>query len=226
MSGTTATISATFAGTGRLIKADSVYGNVAAWAKSSSRNELEQSEIFKLIHRQIQNATVASEVSLSVFRGRTPPFENPIPLAMEMGPPPCPNSQGRYSIADHGVLYTSSSVDGAYREVLSGKEDIWIQEFKLPLKSLRIADFRHITSELDHILNCALWNAELSGTKGYPSLIYSQSFASWVSEIFDGFALPGVKGNSSDNYFNIVIFHPENNWQNWLGKRAPFKYDP
>lgn len=220
MSGISGTLSATFAGTGRLINVDSVCGEVASWAQSETRSALEASHLYPRVMSQLACIEPIAEPSLTVFRGRTPPFISDAPTALEMGPPPSASIAGRYSLEDSSVLYASSSAKGVLRELQAEAGELWTQVFHLPTQRLRIADLRLVTAESQHFMNCVLWNAELAGREGYPSTAFSQAFATWISRnFFDGFAVPGVRGDSSFMYFNVVVFRPGSVWPEWLATR-------
>ena len=58
---------------------------------------------------------------------------------------------------------------------------------------------------------------------GLESEVYG---AQIVAERFDGMAVPGVRGNGSQGYSNIVIFRPSGRWRTWLcRKKDPYELE-
>ena len=139
-----------------------------------------------------------------------------------MGPPPngCAAS-GRYNGPGESALYLSSIPDGVRRELPFSEGQLWIQSFIVQTDNLRVADFSAPDISSRHLLNCVLWFAELAGAQGHPSIIFSQFIASIVSKTFDAMVVPGVRGDESIQYSNVVIFKPIGVWQQWLSIKHP-----
>jgi hypothetical protein len=38
--------------------------------------------------------------------------------------------------------------------------------------------------------------------------------------------VPGVRGNGTIRYQNVVLLHPEGRWSSWSGGRSGFRRDP
>jgi hypothetical protein len=48
-----------------------------------------------------------------------------------------------------------------------------------------------------------------------------------VAKLFDGMIVPGVRGDESFRYFNIVVFCPNERWRSWLTEGSnpkPLRY--
>ena len=110
-------------------------------------------------------------------------------------------------------MYLCDSLQGVARE-LEDEEVVWAQEYSLP-QDLRIANFR-VDDEND-LLSKIFWiteNAE-EEENGYPYR-FGQYIAELVASQFDGMAVPGVRGDQSQRYFNIVMLRKIYEWMNWV----------
>lgn len=213
-----ATISGKFAGTGRTVRADAVFAEVDAWSRLA---DPQASDICGRVRVALQACRILSGSPLTGFRGRCPPFARNVPASEEMGPPPghvAPAS--RYNEAGKPALYLCATRAAVALE-LGASEDVWVQEFRIPVAELRIADLGSPESDLDQLLAAVMWIAELAGADGHPSQKFSRLIASMVAEHFDGMLVPGVRGNESTLYRNLVILCPGEAWRNWLLQDAP-----
>ena len=211
-----ATLSATYAPTGRFITADADYALVRSWA------ELADCDLQRGHEAQVRFVTGLTQVptlkgvSLPCFRGRRFPSAHR-PASDEMGPPPAEvASEGRYNTSGESVLYLCESEVGIAREPIAGDGPLWIQWFVLPTEKLAIADFSSLRA--DDFASKVFWFAELAGNEGVAHrLHFSQLVASLVGKRFDGMRIPGVRGNHDVRYSNIVVFRAaERCWRNWL----------
>lgn len=226
---TSATLSATYAGTGRCLIADEMYGEVSAWASLPTREQLREHEMFARFSDVIAHAPIVTEPVLACFRGRNPPFGEPprvenTPTSKEMGPPQPQNkcAGGRYNALGEAVLYLCDCEDGVARELTDQTKALWVQAFQILTAGVRIADFHTSSIDQSPLVSKVFWFAELAGAEGYPSTIFSQIVAEVVSSKFHGMYISGVHGDLGQHYGNVVIFKPENVWRNWLMPKSPF----
>lgn len=216
-----ATLSATYAGTGRLVHGDHVYGRVQAWTR------LLGTPLFRLnrIHREVRSDIVSLPLAklndLLLYRGIpfAPPYK---PSSDAMGPPP-PHLRrsGRYNRGNDSVLYLGTSLSGVRRELQASTDPIWVQPFHLGGSCLRIADISSTKSVGSGLVAASFWFAELSGSDGYPTIAFSQHLASLVAKHFDGMLIPGVRGCREAEYDNVLIFSQVHKWTEWLTNEPP-----
>ncbi len=210
---TGATLSAEQQRTGRRIQADSVHARVQAWAMSAvyegSEAEVEFINALSTVHRLAPSKLVC-------FRGqrRFPSGYSPEPE--DMGPPPLGKaSAGRYNGQGRSVLYLSETEQGVTREPITGPGPLWIQKYILPADTLQIADLR--PGRAEEFVNQVFWFAEHAGEAPvHCSLEFSQRIASLIAEKFDGIMMPGVRGDESHRYANIVVLKRMSEWIAWL----------
>ncbi len=215
-----APLGARHARTGREITANEVYGEVNDWANS---DDPLANGMCDRVSRALSACPVVVDSDLRFFRGRKPPFRPNIvdPSRQDMGPPPSNKApEGRYNGVREPVLYLCT-VSAAVMRELPDAPVIWIQEFQVPVQSMRIADLRQNVLGADPLLNATMWQAELAGDKGAAPLLFSQRVASLVAAHFDGMLVPGVRGDDSLQYQNLVVFRRLESWQEWLGPNAP-----
>jgi hypothetical protein len=156
------------------------------------------------------------------------------PQSFEFGPAPPEHVQsGRYNDVGVPVLYLSAveTLSGAERAVTGERgavengHDLWMQQFVIPLGSLRIADFTVAaldpTSYLNAVLQHAEWHQDLGDARTRGSA-FSRAVAAMVARRFDGMKVAGVRGLRSWNshegysYSNFVVFEPREQWRAWL----------
>ena len=65
------------------------------------------------------------------------------------------------------------------------------------------------------LLNHAFWWAEIANKEDGTKFLFSQFVAGGVANLFDGMIVPGVRGDDSTRYDNIVIFRPDR-WRDWF----------
>jgi hypothetical protein len=142
----------------------------------------------------------------------------PLPLSMVPG-------EGRYHRQGQRVLYLGSSEDGCRREIGAWYDKIkggspWIIKLRLPLNSIRIADFAdYLAWPSDHFVTAVFCQAELcmlTERGGLPNYTFSQMVGDLVSEQFDGMRIPGVRGEPGAHYSNIVLFQNLTDWPTWV----------
>jgi hypothetical protein len=210
-----ATLSATYAPTGRLITADAEYALIREWAELPDQDLQQRHDAGARFAAHLTQVTRFAGASLLCCRGRRFPSAH-VPTSDEMGPPPMAvASKGRYNKSGESVLYLCESDMGVVREPIGGDGQLWIQRFVLPLDGLAIADFSSLRA--DDFASKVFWFAELAGIEGVAHRIrFSQLVASIVAQKFDGMRIPGVRGGDDVRYSNIVVFRAERSWRDWL----------
>ena len=163
--------------------------------------------------------------SILGYRGRLIREGVPVPeSSRDMGPPTSDNTDdmGRYNEKGHPVLYLCESENGVRRE-LPGEGRLFVQEFNLPTNEIRIADLRQL--DPNGFLAATMWHTEMAGQDGYPTVRFSQVVAKIIGKRYDGMAVPGVRGDNSQTYSNIVIFPRRlRHWPKWVvSQKEPFE---
>ena len=208
--GVSATLSAEQSRTGRGIVADQLFGHVQVWAADPESDARGLEDNFLAL---LSGWPVLPPGYRKCFRGRHD-LETGNPTPLNFGPPPAKiASVNRYNAEGEAVLYLSGSLNGVGRE-FEDSGSIWAQEYLLP-EGLRIADFR--VERRDDLMSKVFWiteNAE-RGVAGYP-YDFGQYISHLVSGYFDGMAVPGVRGDSTEHYFNIVVLNKVQEWQDWV----------
>jgi hypothetical protein len=213
-----ATISAHFAGTGRTVTADAVFGEIDAWSRvADPRSDI----MLTRVQEALRLCQPVALPPMPGFRGRNQPSATGIPSREDMGPPPAHIApDNRYNEAGMPALYLCNTRAAVGRE-LPSSPITWVQQFLVPFQELRIADLRSPEANADQILAAVMWNAELAGEEGQPSQQFSRLVASIVSEQFDGMLVSGVRGDAALLYSNLVIFNPGESWRSWLSPHPP-----
>jgi RES domain-containing protein len=214
-SGVRATIGARHAGTNRAIVADETYQFVWRWAVSGSRDDL-------LAHEGAERLRLAAKVaplyrgSITCMRGvRHESTESPTWEAM--GPPP-PGSHlrgGRYNVEGDVVLYLAETHQGVIREFRGDIDRVWVQQYSIPGAAMRIGDFSP-AAYCDEFSNRVFWWTESAGEAGCPApAAFSQAVAEILRDEFDAILVPGVRGDDSHHYRNVIVFRPSTVWRAW-----------
>jgi len=222
---TSATISATYVHTGRYVTCGVEYEWVQSWARMPSKSILLLHPATAKLTEELLSVHPIDQRLIRGYRGRRIREGDPIPeLSRDMGPPRPGNTndKGRYNEKGHPALYLCESEYGVRRE-LSGEGRLFVQEFILPTNEIRIADLRQL--DPNGFLAATMWHAEMAGQGEYPTVRFSQVVATIVNKRFDGMAVPGVHGDDSQTYSNIVIFPRRlRNWPKWaVSQKKPFE---
>ena len=214
-SGVTATWKAIRGHTGREVRGNQGYVLATEWAKLEARAELLNHPACEEFRRLAPFASRVSDTALVLFRGKGFATDTPSPSAKQMGPG-C--QEGRYSRLGECMLYLSDSEEGVLRELNAWHvEGIpYVMRYRLPLDKLNIADFTMIPD--DHFVAAVFSKAEECnvGGRGSNSNVFSQLVAELVMAHFDGMRIPGVRGSRNFHYNNVVVFHPDPDWRDWL----------
>lgn len=214
--GGSATLSATYGPTGRLVTADSDYALVREWAELPDQDLQQSHQAVARFATHLSQVVRLPGVSLSCCRGSRRFPSGYVPTSDEMGPPPTvAAAEGRYNRSGESTLYLCESEGGLAREPIAGDGPLWIQRFVLPTERLSIADFSSLHA--DGFASKVFWFAELAGNEDVVQrLHFSQLVASLVRQKFDGMRIPGVRGTHDVRYSNVVIFGAEPSWRDWL----------
>ena len=214
---------ATFVPTGRHIDGhDKCWSQVQAWVQLEDAARIASDPLNEALTIALTTAPTCRGGQLTCYRGRS--FCEPsIPTSSDMGPPPSGSKVcGRYNYDGQIVLYLSCSSEGVDREMREDRQSIWIQSYTLQLDHLRIADFRplidakQIPGDFDDLLNHVFWWTETASPDCGAQFVFSQFVAGRVASAFDGMLVPGVRGDRSTRYDNVVLFRPHDRWQDWL----------
>jgi hypothetical protein len=145
----------------------------------------------------------------------------------EMGPPDEKKvcvPVGRYNREGIAVLYLASTEQGIRNE-LAKTSCLCIQEYLVG--DLRIVDLSN--SEISDRLHTAFDVAEsacVDGRVGPKDFTFSNYMADRIRDLgCDGFLVPGVRGESTHHYRNLVVFDPEPKWRQWSLGEVGFKRD-
>ncbi|MFY9610318.1 MAG: RES family NAD+ phosphorylase [Blastocatellia bacterium] len=206
---------ATFVPTTRQIDGgDQCWSQVQEWAMLEDNQQLASDPLSLTLSEVLANTQPFPAGELRCFRGVAFP-EGLVPEPSNMGPPPDRRmaAPGRYNAEGHRVLYLSGSLDGVTREVKPGLNNTWLQSYTLRCDRLRIADFRPPVKPL---VNHVFWWTETASEDRGTRFLFSQFVADLVEQFFDGMIVPGVRGDGSLQYFNVVVFRPNEYWRDWL----------
>jgi len=215
-----ATLSVKNGHTGRTVACTTEYGLIRKWA-SLSREEIPQDPLADELRAAIANAQCVQGEELVCYRGRSLE-RGSRPSIEQLGPPPegKPCLENRHNRENESVLYLCSCEAAIPREVTteSGNE-LYCLVYRLPLQDLRVADFTELG--LAPFVNGVLEIAESFNVEGRGPATYSfsQFIAQLVAEAFDGMMVPGVRGDPSFRYSNIVVFRPHPQWREWVDQQ-------
>ncbi len=136
-----------------------------------------------------------------------------VPARDRMGAPDENNaSAGRYNDESRPVLYLSLEYDGALQEMkraeAPSRKTLWVQKYSLPLGQLSVLDVR--ASGGDDWLWKAFDYCETTERSSDLSSPYpcSRRIAGLVRQAgYDCILIPGVRGDPSFRYTNVVVFN-------------------
>jgi hypothetical protein len=211
------TPSVTSGHTGRTVTCDEEYGQVRVWA-GLPRDEIPLHPLADRLRSAITGARCVQGEELVCYRGRSLE-RGSRPNIEQLGPPPegqpCP--ENRYNRENESVLYLCSCEAAIPREVTAEPDnELYCLVYRLPLQDLRVAD--STDAALDPLLSAVFEIAETFNVEGRGPATYSfsQFVAQVVAGVFDGMMVPGVRGDPSFRYSNIVVFRPHPRWREWV----------
>ena len=205
--------------TGREILGAAGYALADEWAHLETKEEMRAHPAFLEFLAHIVEAPRLTDCALQWYRRVCFP-DGETPRADQMGPPPSNKfpQEGRYNEEGQRMLYLTDSEDGVRCELQTwpASGSPFAQCFRLPLQRLNVADFTAIPAE--HFVAAVFAKAEECKVEGRgpDSYVFSQLVARCVMMFCDGMRMPGVHGLRSHQYSNLVIFHPEHQWKEWL----------
>jgi hypothetical protein len=207
--------------TGRVSTGDADGLLADKWSRQASSLRLRRHRGAKRFRELLKGVAPADGPALVCYRGRE--NDGQVRGWEDMGPPPARRTRngGRYNRPWRPVLYLCDSEAGVRRE-MGGK--LCVQEYRLPLDHLRIAD---LASPDLHNFLCSAFDiaesAKVPGRSGLDTYRFGQLLANLVVRAgFDGMILPGVHGDPSFLYRNIVLFRPRRRWKSWSCKDVGF----
>jgi hypothetical protein len=199
--------------TGRSIDIDGRYAQAKRWVDSYEHSPEAHSEL----EEELLESLVPGALDSAHFRGR---FFSTSPESWScFGPPPSVLAKaGRYNPAGSSALYLASSKDGVERELsnVDADGDLWIQQFRL-VPELRLADARNLGTQ--SLAAAVFWLLESSRERDR-FLCLGHRLGQLVATEFDGLIVPGVRGEPTQLYWNVVIFRPHNRWTQLVDKHA------
>lgn len=220
-----------FGHTGRKVLGADAELRASEWASLSTHHEILNHNVADDFRALLEEgASALSGDPLVLFRGRGIRDGQPLPPTVEqMGPLPShlTPSEGRYHRQGERVLYLADSEDGVRREM-----NAWLTRgvpfvirIEVPVMSLRIVDLSDLPS--DHLITAVFSRAEMCKVKGRgpDNYVFSQCVGQLVSGYFDGMRIPGVRGEPSAHYKNVVLFRGLGDWSKW-GNEPPYRITP
>jgi RES domain len=210
--------------TGRTIRAGADYELAREWGDAGDITTLVShhgADRFRAELRKLLKSAPAEGDDLTCFRGR--PDDPTINSWRNMGPPPSSSKGGRYNAPGVVALYLCDSRDGVLRELTPRPETrVFIQEYRVP--TLRLADFSsvHLTDFVQAVFDIAE-SCCVMGRIGPSNYDFSRVVGQLIREAgFEGMIGPGVRGDKSFQYRNVVAFDLRDEWQVWSLKDSGF----
>jgi len=211
--------------TGRRIHVGDDYRLAEAWSGLADRRDLLAHSAANRFREEVAAVPPLHDIELRCVRGR---LDNGAVRGWEdMGPPQTPH-ENRYNSPSQTVLYLCDSRLGVNMELCpEGRCRLLLQEYILPLISLKLADFSN--PDLSEFVDAAFDMAEssrVSGRAGRADFLFSQLLADLVREAgFHGMLVPGVRGDPERRYLNVVVFDPptSRDWRLWSLRDSGFR---
>ncbi len=136
-------------------------------------------------------------------------------------------SDGRYNTHSEECIYLID--DPLFLSLEIGASEMLVQEYKIPLSKIRIADLSENNTEVENSLSLILQMTERGKTnsgfefenylqqKGMSRYLLSQSVArAFKQRGWQGMYVPGVHGGPGNTYRNLALFGKcVNDWKKW-----------
>lgn len=206
--------------TGRSTPINVDYSTAREWTESGNFDAIVSNPIASRFREQIRIVPRAVGIKACV-RGRLD--DGTIIGWRQMGPPPRGARANRYNRSGDFAFYLCDSESGVLRELTPGDGRVFLQRYQVPFDELRLANF--CDDNLSGFIKAVFDLAEACGLPdrgGSDDLSFPQAVAHLVrAEGFDGMVVPGVRGDQSNHYQNVVILvdHP---WEGWSAKDEGF----
>lgn len=199
-----------------------IYAEVSTWFQETEVEKFKTHKVADKFKSALENLTPIDLNSLvcNFYRGRwlkskvTPNFN-------DFGPPPCSclAKNGRYNMNGQPVLYLSSSIDGVHFECASSckkcstplsSSELRCVSLDMSGSGLKIVNLIENNSLLNIALDFCELIKECNKCDNINHYIKSQIISSFVKNAgYDGMLTPGVRGNGTIKYNNLVIFNTE-----------------
>jgi hypothetical protein len=207
--------------TGRDVRGDSEYRKARAWYDAGPSGVIEHQYADEFVSG-LGEVKCLTGTGLIFCRGRND--ETAVEKWDELGPPPPGRGRaGRYNRHGESVLYLSDQRHGVERE-LSPARPLFVQEYRLNVQDVRIADFTP-SANVASLINAVFDHAELveefsdddPSNANETRYWFSQAVAQLVARVgFDGMCVPGVRAREDGRHYrNLVIFQPGDRWRSW-----------
>jgi hypothetical protein len=192
--------------TGRESIGDEEYELFQAWCQGDEDQLFSDKYFTKKILPELKMAKLLKG-KLNYYRGVLSDVIFDIP---RMGPCPkdkfVPSKENRYNF-DFVAFYLAETELGVMRELKElnpSYEKACILKYTINFDELRIAD---LAADGIMLVNELMFHCELCGKEGYPTKKFSQHIGRYLSSLFDGVIVRGVRGDKNYHYKNLVWFN-------------------
>jgi hypothetical protein len=208
----TTTMTLKYMPTNRESVGDEEYRLFQSWYHENNEKQLFANEFFtKEILPELRMANILDGV-FEYCRGVQSDVVLDIP---RMGP--CPKEKlgagNRYN-SDFVAFYLAETELAVKRELkLPTDGKVCVLKYTINSDRLRIAD---LTDDKLRLVNELMFVCELCGTEGYPPIQFSQRIGKYLSSLFDGVLVRGVRGNNDYRYNNLVWFNKLDDFRKYI----------
>ena len=151
--------------------------------------------------------------ALDYYRGVSSDVILDIP---RMGPCPkdkfVPSKENRYNF-DFVAFYLAETELGVKRELKTPDGKVCILKYTIDFDELRVAD---LADDELRLVNELMFHCELCGEEGYPTKKFSQHIGKYLSSLFDGVVVRGVRGDRKYRYNNLVWFNKLDRYKKYI----------
>jgi len=198
-----ATMTLRYGPTGRESIGDEEYKLFQSWYQKKEERLFKDKYFTKKILPELKNAKLLNG-ELDYYRGVSSDVILDIP---RMGPCPKdkfrPSEENRYNF-DFVAFYLAETELGVKRELKPPDGKVCILKYTINFDELHVADF---SDDSLRLVNELLFHCELCGEEGYPTKKFSQYIGMYLSSLFDGVIVRGVRGDKNCHYKNFVWFN-------------------
>ncbi len=205
--------------TGRESIGDEEYRLFQSWYQGNEERLFSDKYFTKKILPQLKEAKFLKGV-VDYYRGVSSDVILSIP---RMGPCPkdkfVPSEENRYNF-DFVAFYLAETELGVKRELKPPDGKVCILKYTINFDELRVAD---LADDGLKLVNELMFHCEQCGEENFPSKQFSQSVGKYLSSLFDGVAVRGVRGDKNYHYKNLVWFNKFDNYRKYVNG-APYIY--
>ena len=198
--------------TGRESTGDEEYKLFQSWYQGDEKRLFTDIYFTTKILPQLKDAKLLNGV-FDYYRGVSSDVILDIP---RMGPCPKdkfrPSEENRYNF-DFVAFYLAETELGVVKELgpLDGK--VCILKYTMNFDELHVADLADYDLKLANEL---MFHCELSGEEGYRAKTFSQHIGKYLSSLFDGVVVRGVRGDKNYHYKNLVWFNKLDHFKKYI----------